>query len=198
MNCIEKNRKIYEEAFQTYGDDTRSCLWDKPMIMRYQELVKIAPLEGTTVLDIGCGIGGFYEYMVKDCDIKNLSYKGVDLIEGMVKLASQKYPEASFETRNIFENPLVGLYDYVFLCGVFNIAVADSEEFMKRMLKEAFSYCKKGLAFNFISSYVNFQNEETAYYNPQDIFTFCIENLSRKIKIFHHYEKCDVSVFVYK
>ena len=191
MNCIEKNKKIYEEAFQTYGDDTRSCLWDRPMIMRYQELVNVATLDGTTVLDIGCGIGGFYEYMVKDCGIKNLSYKGIDLVEGMIKLASQKYPEASFQTRNIFENPLVELYDYVFLCGVFNIAVADSEEFMKKMLKEAFSYCQKGLAFNFISSYVNFQNEE-------DIFTFCIENLSRKVKIFHHYEKCDVSVFVYK
>ena len=64
MDCVEENRKIYEKAFQEYGDDTRSCLWDKPMIMRYQELKRIAELENCKVLDIGCGLGGLYEYLV--------------------------------------------------------------------------------------------------------------------------------------
>ena len=87
-------------------------------------------------------------------------------------------------------------YDYVFLCGVFNAKT--TIEFMEQMLIEAFFYCEKGLAFNFISDYVNFKTEEFSYHNPQEIFTFCVENLSRKVELHHHYAKCDVSIFVYK
>ena len=198
MDSVNRNIEIYGKAFDTYGDDSRSCLWSKPMIPRYQELVKIAPLENASVLEIGCGIGGVYEYMVKDCRINNLTYKGVDLVEGMVELAKEKYPKAHFEVRNILENPIEEQYDYVFFCGTFNFAM--DEEFMKKMLKEGFSYCKKGMAFNFVSTYVNFRNdeEEAAYYKPQDIFTFCVENLSKKVQMNHHYMKCDTSVFVYR
>lgn len=84
----------------------------------------------------------------------------------------------------------------MFLCGGFNQGM--ETEFMKKMLKEAFSYCKKGLAFNFISSYVNFYSEERSYHKPQEVFEFCVENLSRKIDMHHHYAKCDVSMFVYR
>lgn len=198
MDCVEKNKEIYTEAFSKYGDDTRSCLWEQPMIMRYQQLYKIAPLENSTVLDLGCGLGGLYEYFRDTCKVKNLTYTGVDIVEGMIKLASEKYPDATFRTVDIFKEKLEETYDYVFLCGTFNLAMPHCEDFMRKMLTEAFSYCTKGLAFNFISTYVNFKDEETAYHCPQDIFTFCAENLSRKIQMHHHYEKCDVSMFVYK
>ena len=55
MDCVQENKIIYEKAFKKYGDDTRSCQWDKPMIMRYQELKKIAELSDSSIIDIGCG-----------------------------------------------------------------------------------------------------------------------------------------------
>lgn len=198
MDCVKKNKEIFEKAFAEFGDDTRSCHWDRPMTMRYSELLKVGELENTTILDIGCGLGGLYEFFRDDCGIKNLKYKGIDLVEGMIETAKKKYPEAEFEVRDIMKNPLseTEQYDYVFLCGVFNQGM--ETEFMKKMLKEAFSYCKKGLAFNFISSYVNFYSEERSYHKPQEVFEFCVENLSRKIDMHHHYAKCDVSMFVYR
>lgn len=198
MGYVEKSKEVYEEAFNTYGDNTKSCLWDKPMIMRYRELVKVATLDGASILEIGCGIGGFYEYLVSDCGIKNITYTGIDLVGGMIELAKEKYPDAHFETRDIFQQPLQKTYDYVFLCGVFFVGADGSKEFMKRMLKEAFALCNKALAFNFISSYVNFKDEGTAYYDPTDVFKYCIENLSWNVNMHHHYEKCDVSAFVYR
>lgn len=196
MDCVQKNKEIFEKAFQEYGDDTRSCLWDKPMIMRYQELKRVAELENCKVLDIGCGLGGLYEYLVKDCGITGLDYTGVDIVDGMIETATKKYPEARFMVKDLLKEKLQETYDYVFLCGVFNVEM--STEFMKQMLKQAFSYCEKGLAFNFISDYVNFKTDGFSYHNPQEIFTFCVENLSRKIDMHHHYAKCDVSMFVYR
>lgn len=92
--------------------------------------------------------------------------------------------------------PLQERYDYAFICGVFNLGM--TTEFMKQMLSEVFAHCEKGMAFNFISSYVNFRNDDMSYHNPQEIFDYCIENLSWKVDMHHHYEKCDVSVFVYR
>lgn len=198
MDSVERSKEIYTKAFQQYGDDTRSCLWDRPMIMRYQQLYKIAPLDHCSILDLGCGLGGFYEYLRDDCKVENLQYTGIDIIEGMIELASKKYPGAAFRTLDIFQEKLDTKYDYVFMCGTFNIEMEDSHVFLRKMLKEAFSYCKKGIAFNFISSYVNYKTEGTAYHSPQDILSFCIENLSSKVDMHHHYEKCDVSMFVYK
>ena len=196
MGNIENNKKIYEHAFALYGDDPRSCLWDTKMAFRYEELMNVGNLNGASILDIGCGIGGFYDFCINDKHICNMSYKGIDVVEGMIELAKTKYPLADFEVHNILETRLNETYDYVILCGIFNVA-ADMQ-YMNKILLEAFEYCKKGLAFNFISSYVNFREEEISYHNPQDVFSFCVENLSRKIKMNHHYEKCDVSVFVYR
>lgn len=40
MDYVKETKEIFEKAFAQYGDDTRSCLWERPMIMRYEELKK--------------------------------------------------------------------------------------------------------------------------------------------------------------
>ncbi len=196
MKSIENNKKIFEESFEKYGDDPKSCLWDERMVFRYEELTRVADFNGTSILEIGCGIGGFYEYCIQDKGIKDLTYKGIDLVPGMIELAKEKYPSAEFEVCNILEQKLKETYDYVILCGVFNVATKTQD--MERILSEAYKYCKKGMAFNFISTYVNFQEDEISYHNPQEVFSFCVENFSTKVKMNHHYKKCDVSMFVYQ
>ncbi len=170
MKSIENNKKIFEESFEKYGDDPKSCLWDERMVFRYEELTRVADFNGTSILEIGCGIGGFYEYCIQDKGIKDLTYKGIDLVPGMIELAKEKYPSAEFEVCNILEQKLKETYDYVILCGVFNVATKTQD--MERILSEAYKYCKKGMAFNFISTYVNFQEDEISYHNPQEVFLF--------------------------
>ena len=87
MDYVKETKEIFEKAFAQYGDDTRSCLWERPMIMRYEELKKIIPesLEGKSILEIGCGLGGLYEYLVKDCKIQNIQYTGIDIVDGMIE-----------------------------------------------------------------------------------------------------------------
>lgn len=196
MDFIENNKKIFEESFAKYGDHPKSCHWDEKMAFRYEELVNSIDLDGSSILEIGCGIGGFYDYCINDRNIRNITYKGIDLVEGMIDLARRKYPEAEFEVCNILEQELPEQYDYVIMCGLFNIASSTAD--MKKILAETFKYCKKAMAFNFISTYVNFLDEEMSYHNPEEVFTFCAKHLNRKIRLNHHYEKCDVSVVVYQ
>ena len=170
MDSIKDNKKIFEDSFQKYGDNPKACLWEQKMVFRYEELTSAVDLNDASVLEIGCGIGGFYDYCINDKGTINMRYKGIDLVEGMIDLAKRKYPFAEFEVCDILEQKLQETYDYVILCGVFNVAF--NTEDMKKILSEAFLYCNKAMVFNSISSYVNFRDEEISYHNPQEVFLF--------------------------
>lgn len=86
--------------------------------------------------------------------------------------------------------------------GIFNLRVAieedDAIENMKCILRKTFACCKKGIIFNFISTYVNWRDEDMSYFDPFAVGRFCVENLSAKVHIEHHYNKCDVCIMVEK
>ena len=71
MDSIKDSKRIFEESFEKYGDDPKACLWDQKMVFRYEELTKAVDLNGASVLEIGCGIGGFYDYCIHDKGIAN-------------------------------------------------------------------------------------------------------------------------------
>lgn len=195
---VEVIRENYAKLVNTYGDDFKSCQYGnkESQKIRFDEITKIADLNGKKVLDIGCGLGDLYAYFLENK--VNVNYTGIDIVPEMIALAKGKYSEAEFKVANILEETLDDQYDIVLLNGVFNNNFGDTDRFIEQMLSNAFKYAKEGMGFNFISTYVNFKEDAMAYHNPSTILNYCIENLSRKVNINHHYAKCDVSVFVYK
>ncbi|MBN3905791.1 MAG: hypothetical protein HWQ35_04165 [Nostoc sp. NMS1] len=107
-------REHYQNLVQIKGDSPGSGQWGSidESLVRYLELMKIGDLNGCRILDIGCSIGYFAEYLQEH--------------------------------------------------------------------------------------YVNFRQETMAYYEPEAVLRFCIQQLSRKVTIIHHYYHCDVCIYVYK
>jgi len=165
-------------------------------LMRFNQLTKLADLSGSKVLDLGCGIADFYPVLSEK--FPGLDYTGIDIVPEMVDYARNKYPAAKFQCRDVLEDPLGEDFDYVLICGMFNNAIPGAIEFLKSMTLAAFQRARKGLAFNFISDRVNFVDDCMAYHDPANILVYCIDQLSRKTTMCHHYERCDVSVFVYR
>lgn len=205
MSDIKKIKNNYLNLVLKYGDDVRSSQFenDDAFLYRFKELIKIGNLESKKILDIGCGRGDLYFYL-KNSEYKNkIEYMGIDIVEDIIKIAKQKYKfdsKARFETIDIFnDNSLIKeSFDYVFMSAIFNNNIGNTDLYLKEIITKAFELCNTGLAFNFISTYVNFKDESMAYHNPNEVLNFCIKNLSKKVKINHHYWKCDTSVFVYK
>jgi hypothetical protein len=100
--------------------------------------------------------------------------------------------------RDITEEPLNGEFDYALISGVFNNRIPDPTSFLRELTRSAFNHCQKGLAFNFISTHVNFEDAAMAYHDPLDVLEFCIRELSPSVTLHHHYARCDVAVFVYR
>jgi ubiquinone/menaquinone biosynthesis C-methylase UbiE len=194
QRTLEQIVTNYAHLVETHGDSPASGQWDNTsQDFRFAQLIRIANLEGKHVLDFGCGIGDLLDYLHKhniDC-----TYTGIDIVQPAIALAKTKFKD--FECLNIFEEPVHKSFDFALLSGVFNNATPDADLYMREILQRVFSMTRLGVAFNFISDRVNFRDEDMAYHDPTEVLKFCIDSLSRKTVLHHHYERCDVSVFVY-
>ena len=199
MNAEVKEMIVadYRGRFRKYGDSPEaSGMSSAGHRFRFQKLMEIADLRNRRVLDLGCGIGAFYPYLIER--FGELDYTGIDIVPEMIAHAARKYPAARFLCSDLSIESPDDPFDYVLISTVFNKKLPNNDGFMRELLTLAFKYCKLGLGFNFLSTHVNYSEEEMAYFDPAQVLDFCICNLTRKIVMHHHYERVDVAVFAYR
>jgi len=163
---------------------------------RFEKLAEIGDLSDHTVLDLGCGIGDFFPVLSQHHP--DVQYTGLDILPEMIDCARTRFSGVEFLSRDILQDGLDREFDYVLISAMFNNDIPDGTGFLKQMVAAAFAKCRIGLGFNFISNRVNFSSPGMAYHDPMEVLGFCIDQLSRKVNLHHHYARCDVSVFVYR
>ena len=187
----------YRELLLLHGDGPEVGQWSREgQLFRFERLIQVADLTGCSVLDLGCGIGDLYSYLRER--FGKLAYSGVDIVPEIIEFAAKRYPDAHFHCQDVTEQPLPQRYDYVLISGMFNNAVPDCTAFLQEMISAGYGMCDKGLAFNFISSYVNYVSPEMAYHQPAEVLEYVIRNLTHRVRMDHHYERCEVAVFAYR
>ncbi|MFK7889184.1 MAG: trans-aconitate 2-methyltransferase [Granulosicoccus sp.] len=154
---------------------------------RIKVLTGIGDLQRAKILDFGCGTGYLFDYLKTHCDFKG-EYVGYDLSEKMVEVAANTYPEARFEQRNILNDGIPETFDYVLINGTFNNKLDDNWGLMTTLLSRLFAKTQRGIAFNALSTYIDFVNPGNYYVSPTDLFRYCKENLSPSVTLRHDYE----------
>ena len=103
--------------------------------------------------------------------------------------------------RDLSEKEVNEKYDYVILSGVFhqmrNISRKDWEDFAYNILSNAFKLCKHGMAFNFISPFVDYYQENVYYCDLMKLLHIINEKMSRFFVIKHNYALYELTIFVY-
>jgi hypothetical protein len=121
----------------------------------------------------------------------------VDINENFISLAKNKYPECTFKVMNADDDQFDAFYDYIVICGVFNLRVPGVEADMKNALVTLFRHCNKGLALNALSSHAPVMDPELHVTSPEEIMKFSIENLSPFIALRHDRIQNDFTLYVY-
>lgn len=200
VDDIEKEYLIsfYETALRMFGDRPESLHWTvSGQIAHFEALLDIAPdIEDRRILDFGCGKGDFCGFL-KDRRI-HVSYTGLDINEKLIALAREKHPESSFRVFDIEKDSLGEDFDYVFLCGVFNLKLQGIDEAIRYTLKKLFASCRMGLAFNALSFHNPKHDFELHYVSPEDIFSFAVRELSPFVALRHDRMLYDFTMFVYR
>jgi SAM-dependent methyltransferase len=145
-------------------------------------------LQGRRILDVGCGIGMFYKFLHARNE-QFSSYTGIDIVDAFLEFDRKMYPEASFLKLDIFSEPLTHLRpDVVFVSQVFNAKYRKSDNFQVACdaIRRLFEAAADGIAVDFMSTYVDFREDEHFYFKPEALLEFG-KSLTRYVTIQHDY-----------
>lgn len=195
----DKLLSFYNFHLQKFGDRPEALRWTpQGQLKRYRMLADIASpeeLNGSSVLDYGCGTGDFYRFL-KRRDI-TVRYTGVDINKNFINLAKSKYPECTFKVMNTDDDEFNAFYDYIFICGVFNLNIPGVDDDMKNALVTLFKQCNKGLALSALTSHTPVKDPELHFTCPEEMLKFAIENLSPAVALRHDRIQNDFTLYVY-
>ena len=163
---------------------------------RFSALVSVADMQGARILDLGCGLGCLYGYLKGKG--WNGDYTGIDLLEPMVKEARKRFPEASFQRRDIVRNPPDGKWDFVLMSGLFNHRVKDNLESVREVVGSAWSLTTRALAFNILRQESGWADPEMYYAKDTDLKAVAEELAPGRWKTVVGYLPEDITVHLYR
>lgn len=192
------NITLYSHLLEEFGYDHRSLNWGsrEGQYLRFDVLSQVYPLQGMKILDVGCGIGDFYDWALKKG--LEIDYTGIDITPLMIQKARQRFPGITFEVADILDDSctLKDKFDIVVSSGVFAHRTFSPLEFLKNMTVKMFALSEKALAFNTLSAWAPDPDEGEFYAGPPETLAFC-KTLTPWVTLKHDYHARDFTIFMY-
>lgn len=202
-DLFETIRQQYQDSFAVHGDSASSVLTPKGRgDIRFSAIEPYVKETSLSVLDYGCGLGFLLKHL-RNNGFEN-AYHGVDLVPEFVSACEAKYADDAASSFSVIgENqPLEGTYDIVFASGVFNLKSHDeaqaSIDYALSRIASLFAICNKYLICDFMTSHVDFVQEGAQHFDPSEMLSYAIENLSRRSLIRHDLLPYEFSLIVVK
>ena len=194
---IRKVQHHFSALIKKYGDSVRAVDWggEEQQRLRFEVLSSAWPIRDCSVLDVGCGRGDFFDFLKSKGF--NGNYLGLDITEEMVSLSKVRFPQASFEVRDILVSPLPTRFDFVVASGIFYIHQEDHLRYSQELIRALFNQTERVLAFNMLSALTKDQEPHESYFNPGEIVSFC-QTLTPFVSLRHEYKQNDFTVYMYK
>ena len=128
---IKSVEKDYNDIPEDYANEFYGDTSDNEFIDKF-----LSSLSGDKVLDAGCGVGDDCKYMDKN----GFKAYGIDLSEGMLKEAKERYPQGKYMKADMTKIPYRdGLFDGILAnCSLFHVPselVGKALDEFKRVLK---------------------------------------------------------------
>ena len=201
--------KHYESCLEKHGDSHLGVDWPNldDAQKRYQIMLdlvrpKEADGENISLLDFGCGTAHLYEY-IQNKNLTNLTYTGLDFSEKFTEICEKKYPNVPFLTGDILDPDFkLGQFDYVVMNGVFTekreLSFEQMWEYFKAMIAHTFKHAQKGIAFNVMSTNVDWERDDLFHLSLDKLTAFLCADLSRNFVIRNDYGLYEYTVYLYK
>ena len=201
---LSKIERLYSDNLEKFGIDSKSVGWNSPesQILRFQKLLSIVEepdVNSFTLNELGCGYGELFKF----CESNNYKlekFNGYDISKKMLETA-EKYLNTN--TAAFYQNSeIITRADYTITSGIFNVKFEEQknnwEDFIKQTLKNMFDFSEKGISFNLLTKYVDFEAENLYYADPGYYFDFCKKELSKYVNLIHDYKLHEWTILVKK
>ena len=196
--ALQKVTQVYQDEFNKYGYGRESVMWPKGgQYAHFNVKFEIGNLQNARILDVGCGFGHMLDYL-QALGIQ-AHYTGIDICPEFIDVARQRHPNADFRLLNILDDGIGETWDWVFLVGSLNYATDKSVwwRYVKNTMKRMYALCTRGVAVDFLSSYVDFQKENAFHVRPEKVFSFA-KTITRRVALRHDYVAYNFTVYLYR
>lgn len=206
----------YARTFAAFGATPKGVDWnaEEDVRVRYAKMLDVMrkdflpPGGAPSLLDVGCGWGGLYAYAKENG--ADVEYTGIELVQPMVDYAQQSFLEGKFICGDIFKTSFEHQFDFVVSSGILTLKVSatipEMERFTKHLIHRMYSLCRHGIAFNMMSTRVNYMAPHLYYQNPAEMLSYCLSEVSPRVRLDHGYSSLgsglrrlyEFTVYVYK
>ena len=121
----------------------------------------------------------------------------------MIDTAKKSYQEHTFLRRDILQEPLEKEnFDYGVMNGVLTVKLDLSFEVMEKFAHEIilalYQSCRYGIAFNVMSTHVDWERSDLFHMPIDRLLSFLIKNCSRHVVVRADYGLYEYTVYVYR
>ncbi|CAM8318718.1 AdoMet_MTases domain containing protein [Candidatus Methylopumilus planktonicus] len=189
----------YKERLLKYGPGIQALAsgTEERRATRFDILTEVGIKQGSSVLDVGCGLADFYSYLIANG--VNIQYTGIDIVPELIDSAKIRHPNIDLQFRDLQEEPFPkSSFDYVVCSQVFNLGLGldKNETLVKDMLHNMYHTARYGVAVDFLTSYVDFRQDHLHYYEPGEIFSYA-KQLTRRVTLRHDYPLFEFCIYLY-
>jgi len=197
----------YESCFEKYGDSHLGVDWPNQAEaqIRYKimiDVINFSKTEHIDLLDFGCGASHLFEFIKKN-NLKKIKYSGLDISKKFIEFSKEKFPKNEYICLDVLEaDHQLRYFDYIILNGIFtekcNMTFDEMFDFMKQVLIRLFRKTKIGLAFNVMSSHVDWERDDLFHLPMDTLVQFLTKKLSRNFIINNNYGLYEYTTYLYK
>jgi SAM-dependent methyltransferase len=155
MDYIEKNIELYEEKNKTYGRGIlQSLAWSRieTQTRRFKKFIELFDFKGKSVLDVGCGYGDFYSFLLSN-EMKPKAYIGCELMSEHCAVVREKLPGDCLIIEGDFLKNSFPKVDISVLSGTLNVEFDNWLEISRNITDKMWEFSSEGIAFNMQSSH---------------------------------------------
>lgn len=203
-HIVTASRAYYEKALAEFGEGPRAVNWRdvETQRLRFAILAGVGNLDGVRVHDVGCGLAHLRDYLT-DAGV-SARYVGSDISDKMIAAAAKRTDGAAeLHCADLLNEDADWMRaDYVINSGLFTVRGATPEaewwDFVRTMIRRMYALADRGIAFNMMTSYVDYRDDHLFYLHPATVMDFCVAELGRRITVRQDYPLWEYTVYVYK
>lgn len=195
MNNYKKQiNNHYNQLLKTKGFNTKGLGWGKGKLnLRYKFFCKHLNFNNKKVLDFGCGLGSFYEYLQKK-KIKPKKFYGIEINKSLTTYLNKKFKNKILVFDKIQNNMKV---DISISNGVHNYKLKNHLKIFYKDINSLLNISKKCVAISFINDNVDFKERHLSYKSLFEVIKF-IRKKKLKYIIDQTFNKYETFIFIFK
>jgi SAM-dependent methyltransferase len=199
--------KHYDSCFKKFGNSHLGVDWPNysDAQKRYNVMFDLfsseKELENISVLDFGCGLGHFLNWM-NEYSIEKPKYFGLDINKSFFDFCENNFQNNTFFNKDILVDNDIPTFDYIICNGVFTekreLTHQEMFDFMTKCLITLWDKTKKGIAFNVMSKFVDWERDDLFHLSLDELGWFLKKSLSKDFVVRYDYGLYEYTIYVYK